>query len=322
MVDIGFTLMGEQRSPRDLVRDAVLAEQAGFDFLVASDHFHPWLEDQGHSPYVWSVLGAVAQATESVPFMTYVTCPILRYHPAVVAQKAATVALLSDGRFSLGVGAGENLNEHVVGDGWPPADVRHATLREALEIIRGLWSGGWFNYRGEHFDVESAKLYDLPDSPVQVGVAGSGASSCGLAAELGDFFIGTEPKPELASLYRGAGGKGDMVGQFPVAYSASALESQQLLRDQFRWGALGWKVQAELPGPAAFDAASQFVRPDDMGQVGAWGPDVEPYVEKVRAFVDAGYSRVALVQVGPDQQDFCKWYADVLGPALRDAFAE
>jgi G6PDH family F420-dependent oxidoreductase len=267
-------------------------------------------------------LGAVAQATQSVPFMTYVTCPILRYHPAVVAQKAATVALLSEGRFSLGVGAGENLNEHVVGDGWPPADIRHAMLREALEIVRGLWGGGWFNYRGEHFDVESAKLYDLPEQPVRIGVAASGASSAALAAELGDFLIGTEPKPELQSLYRDAGGQGELVGQFPVAFGPSAEDAQQLLRDHFRWGALGWKVMAELPGPIAFDAASQFVRPGDMGQVGAWGPDVEPYLEKVQAFVDAGYSRVALVQVGPAQQEFCTWYDDVLAPAVQAAFPD
>jgi G6PDH family F420-dependent oxidoreductase len=172
-VKIGYTLMGEQRGPRDLVDDAVLAEEAGFDFLVASDHFSPWLEVQGHAPYTWSVLGAVAQATSRIPFMTYVTCPIVRYHPAVVAQKAATVSLLSDGRFSLGLGAGENLNEHVVGAGWPPVDVRHQMLDEAVEIIRALWDGGYVNHRGRHYTVESAKLYDVPDVLPPIGIAGS-----------------------------------------------------------------------------------------------------------------------------------------------------
>jgi G6PDH family F420-dependent oxidoreductase len=316
-VEIGYTLMTEQRGPQDLVRDAVAAERAGFDFLVASDHFHPWLEEQGHAPAAWPVLGAVAQATQTIPFMTYVTCPLLRYHPAVVAQQAATLALLSDGRFSLGLGAGENLNEHVVGRGWPPADVRHAMLREAIEIIRSLWEGGWTNYRGQHFDVESAKLYDLPPTPVRIGVAASGTQSCALAAELGDFLIGTEPEPALRERYRAAGGTGEQVGQFPVRWDADAEAAQQLLRDQFRWAALGWKVQAELPGPPGFDAASQFVRPEDMASVGAWGPDVGPYLEKLQAFADAGYSRVALVQVGDGQEEFCEWVASELAPAAR-----
>lgn len=315
-MQIGYTLMGEQRSPKDLVRDAVLAEQAGFDFLVASDHYSPWLEVQGHSAYVWTVLGAVAQATEAIPFMTYVTCPIVRYHPAVVAQKAATLAALSDGRFSLGVGAGENLNEHVVGQGWPPVDVRHEMLREALAIIRELWSGSYVNHHGEHFDVESAKIYDLPEEPIRIGVAGSGSSSCAVAAEFGDFLIGTEPQPDLQEKYLAAGGSGEMVGQFPVVYGADAAAANHLLREQFRWGALGWKVQAELPGPVNFDAASQFVRDEDMADVGAWGPDVALYLEKLQAFADAGYSKVALVQVGPDQEQFCEWFTSTLKPAI------
>jgi G6PDH family F420-dependent oxidoreductase len=319
-MDLGFTLMSEQRAPRDLVRDAVLAESTGFDFLVASDHFHPWLEEQGHAPAVWPVLGAVAQATERIPFMTYVTCPILRYHPAVVAQQAATVALLSEGRFSLGVGAGENLNEHVVGRGWPPADVRHQMLRESLEVIRALWEGGWTSYRGRHVTVESAKLYDLPETPVRIGVAASGRQSCALAADLGDFLIGTEPKPSLQQDYRAAGGGGELVGQFPVAFGPDAQAANQLLRDQFRWAGLGWKVQAELPGPPAFDAASQFVRPEDMASVGAWGPDVEPYLDTLGQFAEAGYTRVAFVQVGPEQQAFCSWAASTLLPAARERF--
>jgi G6PDH family F420-dependent oxidoreductase len=316
VVDIGYTLMGEQRSPKDLVRDAVLAEQAGFDFMVASDHYFPWLEVQGHSPYTWSVLGAVAQATERIPFMTYVTCPIIRYHPVIVAQKAATLALLSDGRFSLGVGAGEQLNEHVVGQEWPPVDIRHEMLREALEIIRALWDGGYVTYRGAHFDAVSAKLYDLPDERVRIGVAGSGPSSCAIAAELGDFFIGTEPKPELQQKYQAAGGTGELVGQFPGCYGTDAKASQTKLHEQFTWGTLGWKVQAELPGPAGFEAATQYVRPEDMSDAGAWGPDTDLWVEKVKAFADAGYSRIALVQIGDEQEAFCDWFASTLKPAL------
>jgi G6PDH family F420-dependent oxidoreductase len=314
-VQIGYTLMSEQRGPRDLVADAVRAEQAGFDFLVASDHFHPWLEEQGHSPAAWPVLGAVAQATSRIPFMTYVTCPTIRYHPAVIAQQAATLQLLSEGRFSLGLGAGENLNEHVVGRGWPSADIRHEMLREAVEVILSLWEGGWTSYRGTHFDVESAKLFDLPDVLPPIGIAGSGRQSATIAAELGDFLIGTEPKPELHEAYAAAGGTGDQVGQFPVVFGPDPTAARQLLRDQFRWAALGWKVQSELPGPPAFDAASQLVRPEDMADVGAWGPAVEPYLDTLTAFRDAGYSKVALVQVGPDQEEFCAWFSEVLQPA-------
>ncbi|CAN5163730.1 LLM class F420-dependent oxidoreductase [soil metagenome] len=316
-MEIGYTLMGEQRSPKDLVRDAVRAEAAGFDFLVASDHYSPWLEVQGHSPHAWTVLGAVAQATERIPFMTYVTCPIVRYHPAVVAQKAATLALLSDGRFSLGVGAGENLNEHVVGQGWPPVTTRHSMLREALVIVRQLWTGQYVTFHGEHFDVEDAKLYDLPEEQVRIGVAGSGTSSCTLAAELGDFFIGTEPKPELKQKYAAAGGSGEMVGQFPVVYGPDADAALGVLHEQFRWGTLGWKVQAELPGPVNFQAAAQHVRPEDMAEAGAWGPHLDPYLEKISAFRDAGYERVALVQVGQDQDAFCEWFTSTLGPAVQ-----
>jgi G6PDH family F420-dependent oxidoreductase len=314
-VEIGYTLMGEQRGPRDLVDDSVRAEQAGFDFLVASDHFSPWLESQGHSPYTWTVLGAVAHATQRIPFMTYVTCPILRYHPAVVAQKAATLQLLSDGRFSLGLGAGEQLNEHVVGKGWPPVDVRHEMLAEAVQVIRSLWGGGFTNHRGKHFQVESAKLYDLPEAAPPIGIAASGPQSTALAAQQGDYLIATEPKAEIVRGYRDAGGTGDVIGQFPVCFGEEH-KSLQLLHEQFRWMGLGWKVNSELPGTAAFDSASQFVRDEDMAQTSAWGTDVSRYQEKVQAFADAGFTKVALVQVGPDQQEFCDWYTSDLKQAV------
>ncbi len=196
---IGYTMMCEQTGPQELVRDVVAAERVGFDFAVISDHYFPWLAEQGPSPYAWSVLGAAAQATERIPLMTYVTCPTFRYHPAVVAQKAATVALLSEGRFTLGLGAGENLNEHVIGGGWPAVDVRHERLREAVAIIRSLLEGGYVNHPGKHFDVESAKIWDLPAEPVPIGIAVSGAQSCALAGELADLMIAVEPEPELGA---------------------------------------------------------------------------------------------------------------------------
>ncbi len=199
-------MMCEQAGPKQLVRDVALAEEAGFDFAVISDHYFPWLDSQGHSPYAWSVLGAAAQATDHIPLMTYVTCPIRRYHPAVVAQKAATMQLLSDGRFTLGLGAGENLNEHIVGGRWPLAGVRHEMLEEAVEIIRALWEGDTVTYRGRHFDVESAKVWDLPDTAPPIGIAASGPASCRLAGRHADAMIATEPRPELGQMFDDAGG--------------------------------------------------------------------------------------------------------------------
>ncbi|TCJ20539.1 LLM class F420-dependent oxidoreductase [Rubrobacter taiwanensis] len=319
MVEIGYTMMCEQRSPGDLVRDAVHAERAGFDFAVISDHYHPWLEAQGHSPYAWSVLGAVAQATERIPLMTYVTCPTIRYHPAVVAQKAATVSLLSGGRFSLGLGAGENLNEHVVGAGWPPVDVRHEMLAEAVEIIRDLFGGGYVTYRGAHYAVEDARLFDPPEEPLEVGIAASGRESCNLAGEYGDFLIAVEPERELVQMYREAGGDGGKaVAQLPVSWGPDEAERRRIAHEQFSWLAAGWKVMAELPNPVNFEAYTQFVREDDVAELVPCGPEVEGIVEGVKRFADAGFTHVALVQIGDAQQEFCEFYRSKLGPALKE----
>jgi G6PDH family F420-dependent oxidoreductase len=315
---IGYTMMCEQRGPKDLVDDIVLAEQAGFDFSVISDHYSPWLEAQGHSPYAWSVLGAAAAKTSRIGLMTYVTCPTFRYHPAIVAQKAATVALLADGRFRLGLGAGENLNEHIVGGGWPGADTRHERLREAISIIRSLWGGGYVNYKGEHFEVASAKLYDLPEEPIQLGVAVSGEQSCQIAGELADIAIAIEPESDLVRLFADAGGRGKpVVGQGGCCYDTDAAAALKLAHEQFRWFGGGWKVNAELPGPQAFDAASQFVREDDIAEQIPHGPDVEPYVKAAKSFADAGFTEFAFVQIGSEQARFCEWYAETLRPALE-----
>jgi G6PDH family F420-dependent oxidoreductase len=317
---IGYTMMCEQRGPKDLVNDLVLAEQAGFDFSVISDHCSPWLESQGHAPYAWSVLGAAAAATERIGLMTYVTCPTFRYHPAIVAQKAATVALLSDGRFRLGLGAGENLNEHVVGGGWPPVDVRHEKLREAVEIIRALWEGEFVNYRGKHFNVESAKLYDLPEDPIQLGIAVSGKQSCDLAGAMADIAIAIEPDSEIVTRFEAAGGSGkSVVGQAGCCYGPDAVSALAMAHDQFRWFGGGWKVNAELPSTAGFEAASQYVRKEDLAADIAHGPDLEAYVKSAQGFADAGFTELAFVQIGPEQAAFCEWFATTLRPALESA---
>ena len=319
MTEFGYTMMSEQAGPRQLVADAVAAEQAGFDFAVISDHYFPWLDAQGHSSFAWSVLGAAAQATGRLPLMTYVTCPIIRYHPVIVAQAAATVQLLSGGRFTLGLGSGENLNEHVVGGGWPSVDVRHRMLGEAIEIIRRLWTGDYVTYDGEFFDADSAKIWDLPDTPPPIAVAVSGPQSCQLAGELGDAMVAVEPSNELGDAFDAAGGAGrPRIGQVPVCFDRDEAAAVARAHEQFRWFAGGWKVNAELPGTAAFDSASQFVRPEDVAEEIPCGADVGRAVEAVRPYVAAGFTHIALVQVGGDHQDeFIRWAEQELLPALR-----
>jgi G6PDH family F420-dependent oxidoreductase len=320
MVSFGYTLMTEQAGPRQLVRDAERAEQAGFDFEVISDHYFPWLDEQGHSPYAWSVLGAITQVTRRVELMTYVTCPTMRYHPAVVAQKAATIQLLADGRFLLGLGAGENLNEHVVGRGWPPVNVRHEMLREAVEIIRALFQGGYVSYDGAHFRVDSAKLWDLPERPPPVGIAASGGQSVELAARLGDALVAVEPSAELVRAF-GSGGR--KVGQLAVSYDPDTDTAVRRAHEQFRWFGGGWKVNAELPGTAGFAAASQAVRPEDVAKSIPCGPDVERHVDAIAPWVEAGFTDVALVQVGGDAQgDYLDWAEHTLLPALRKRYGQ
>jgi G6PDH family F420-dependent oxidoreductase len=321
VVQFGYTLMTEQAGPRELVRFAAEAERAGFAFEVMSDHYFPWLEEQGHSPNAWSVLGAVTQATERVGLMTYVTCPIMRYHPAVVAQQAATVQLLSHNRFTLGLGAGENLNEHVVGRGWPPVNVRHEMLAEAMQIIGGLFDGGYVDYAGDHYRVDSAKLWDLPDVRVPIATAVSGEQSAGLFAPMSDAMIAVEPKPELVqqwdSIRRTESPK---IAQLPVCWDPDRGAAVRRAHEQFRWFAGGWKVNAELPGPSAFAAATGFVTEDDVAQNIPCGPDVDPIVAAAKPFWEAGFTHLALVQIGGDHQDgFFEFARDRLLPALNEA---
>lgn len=318
-MQIGYTLMSEEHGPRELVAIAERAEQLGFDFLVASDHFHPWVSEQQHSPNVWAVLGAVAQATNRVHLQTFVTCPILRYHPAIVAQQAATVALLSDGRFTLGLGAGERLNEHVVGQGWPPVSVRHEMLHEAIEIIRLLWKGGYQSFRGQHLTLEDARVFDLPDQPIELALAVSGLESVQLAIERADAMIATEPNAELVARFTESCPGASVTGQIPAAWAADEQSGLELAHRQFRWSALGWKVQAELPNPVNFDAAAQHVRPDDLAGTIPHGPDPANYVKALREFADAGFTRMALVQVGEDQDGFFEFWESTLRPALDEA---
>ncbi len=320
MTRFGYTLMTEQSGPKQLVEYAVAAERAGFDFEVSSDHYFPWLDAQGHAPYAWSVLGAVAHATERVGLMTYVTCPTVRYHPAVVAQQAATLGVLSDGRFLLGLGAGENLNEHVVGERWPAVDERHEMLYEAVEIITELFAGELLSYRGNHFQVDSARLWDLPETPVEVGVAVSGRQSVEHFAALADHLVSTEPKSSLVERWDALRREASLppsrkIGQMPICWDTDADAAVARAHEQFRWFGLGWPVNANLPTPESFTRATQFVRPDDVAQSIPCGPDLDAIVEAASAYWEAGFTDLALVQIGDEkQQEFLDTAA---GPLLK-----
>jgi G6PDH family F420-dependent oxidoreductase len=318
----GYTLMTEQSGPRQLVDYAVAAEEAGFDLEVSSDHYSPWLMSQGHAPYAWTVLGAVAQATSRVQLATYVTCPIIRYHPAVVAQKAATLQLLSDGRFLLGLGSGENLNEHITGEGWPPVAQRQDMLVEAATIIRELFSGELVTWEGDYFRVDSARLWDAPDGGVPIGIAVSGESSVSRFAPLADHLIAVEPDAELIKAWdqqkNGTGSR--KIGQIPISWDPDEKRAIERAHQQFRWFGGGWAVNADLPTPAGFEGASQFVRPEDIAEQIPCGPDLDKIVEAVQPFQQAGFTDLAIVQVGDEGQSaFLEQAAKPLLEKLRAA---
>ena len=323
MAEVGYTLMTEQAGPADLVRWAARAEQTGFGLLVSSDHFFPWVDEMGHAPNAWVTLGAVAQATEQAELMTYVTCPTMRYHPAVVAQQAATLGLLSEGRFTLGLGAGESLNEHVAVSAWPNADQRQEMLVEAVTIIRALFDGGYVNFGGEYYEVDAAKLWDLPERPVPLGIAVSGRQSCERFAPMADVMIAVEPEESLGTWWDAASGRppSRKVGQLPISWGPDRDQCVQRAHELFRWFGSGFKVNAELPGTSAFAAASQFVRPEDVAGSIPCGDSVEAVVKAASAFWAAGFTDLALVQIGgtePEQDRFFQAAPDLI-MALKES---
>lgn len=326
MTRFGYTLMTEQSGPKQLVDYAVSAERLGFDFEVCSDHYSPWLSAQGHAPNAWTVLGAVAHATENVELYTYVTCPTMRYHPAVVAQQAATLQILADGRFTLGVGSGENLNEHVVGRGWPTVARRQEMLREAVQIIKELFTGEVVDWRGDYFQVDSARLWDVPEASVAVAAAVSGDRSVEAFALLADHLIAVEPEKDLVDGWhaarKGTGlpGESRVIGQIPICWDPDEEAAVARAHEQFRWFAGGWSVNVDLPTTAGFAGATQFVRPEDVASSIPCGPDLDAVVAAVSEYWKAGFTDIALVQIGDDGQDrFLNEAAQPLLEKLRAA---
>lgn len=318
MVAIGYALSSEEHAPNDLVRYARRAEEVGFSFALISDHYHPWIDRQGHSPFVWSVIGGIAQATQRLRLGTGVTCPIIRMHPAIIAQAAATSAVMLPGRFFLGVGTGENLNEHIVGLHWPPHQVRLAMLEEAIAVIRQLWQGGMQSHHGRYFTVENARIYTLPDHPPPIMVAAGGPRAAELAGRIGDGLIGTAPQKELVQQFEAAGGAGKpRYGQLTVCWAQDEATARRTAYEIWPNAGVKGELSQELPTPAHFEQAAGMVREDDIAQKIVCGPDPERHIQGIRQFIDAGYDHVYVHQVGPDQEGFFQFYAREVLPQLR-----
>jgi G6PDH family F420-dependent oxidoreductase len=317
MVELGFTLSAEEGEPSDLVRLAELAEEAGFSFATISDHFHPWISAQGHSPFVWSVLGGIAARTERLRVGTAVTCPLIRMHPAIVAHAAATTAAMMPGRFFLGVGTGENLNEHVTGDRWPSASERRDLLEEAIGILRELWEGGLVEHRGPHYRVIDARLYTLPPEPPPIYVAAGGERATRMAAELGDGMIGTAPESELVRSFEQHGGRGKpRLGQITICW---AQDEAAAIDTAMRWwptAAVPGELTQELPLPRHFEQASGSVTPSELAELIVCGPDVDKHVEAILRYEEAGYDHVFVHQVGPDQEGGLRFLAEQVLPRV------
>ncbi len=318
MVAIGYALSSEEHQPNDLVRHARMAEEAGFTFALISDHFHPWIEKQGHSPFVWGVIGGIAQATKTLQLGTGVTCPTVRIHPAIIAHAAATAAAMMPGRFFLGVGTGENLNEHVTGAVWPEWQVRAEMLEEAVEVMRALWEGEEQSHYGRHYTVTNAKLYTLPEEPVPVMVAASGPKAAEMAGRIGDGFIGTSPKRETVEGFEEAGGKGKpRYGQATVCWAADEATARKLAHETWPTGAMPGELSQELPSPKHFAQAAQMVTEEMVAESTVCGPDAKRHIEEIQKYIDAGYDHVYIHQIGPDQEGFIDFYQREVLPHVR-----
>lgn len=319
MTSIGYALSSEEHSPADLVRHAALAEEAGFEFALISDHFHPWIDKQGHSPFVWSVLGGIAQATRTLRVGTGVTCPSMRIHPAIIAQAAATTAVMMPGRFFLGVGTGENLNEHILGDRWPDWDVRARMLEEAIDVIRTLWRGEVTSFDGEFFTVENARLYTLPEDPIPITVAASGPRAAALAGRIGDGFVGTGPEAELINAFDEARSSKARphYGQLTVCWGPDEKKARKLAHEVWPTAAIPGEAGQELPNPAHFEQLAEIVSEEMIAERIVCGPDLDRLSEAVKQYVDAGYEHIYLHQIGPDQEAFIETIGRDLLPRLR-----
>jgi len=317
MTAFGYTLSSEEHGPADLVAFARKAEESGFDFVSISDHYHPWTRSQGHSPFVWSVLGAVAQATERIEVGVGVTCPILRVHPAILAQATATTSLLLGDRFSWGVGTGEALNEHVVTSAWPDPQVRREMLEEAVGLIRELWAGDTVDHRGRHYEVHNTRLFDAPQVPIPVIVSGFGPESAALAGRIGDGYWGTAPTRELLAAYAHAGGRGPRYAQLTICWAEDEDDAKKTVREIWPTAGLSGQLSQDLPTWSHFEDATEPLTIEQVTDSIPCGPGiVERLSDTVRKYVDVGYDHVYFHQVGHDQSGFFRFWDRELQPAV------
>ena len=317
MLKIGYKLSSEEHRPQDLVAQARRAEQCGFSFAMISDHFHPWIDAQGQSPFVWPVIGAIAQATRKLLLGTAVTCPTIRIHPGIIAQAAATAASIMPGRFILGLGAGENLNEHIFGDRWPPVRIRHAMLKEAVEIIRLLWGGKQGNFSGEYYQVENARIYTLPDELPPIALAASGANAAKLAAEIGDGFVGTTADAEVIDVFNRSGGSGKpRYGELTVCWAENQNQAEETAYKEWPISGLSRPLMSELALPNYFEQAAAMIDRSAVAKTVICGPDPERHWEAIQKYDRAGYDHVFVHQVGADQEGFFQFYERKILPQL------
>lgn len=319
MVALGYALSSEEHDPRKLVRFAQMAEESGFDFTVISDHFHPWTSHQGSSPFAWTVLGGIAATTERITVGTAVTCPIMRYHPAIIAQAAATAATMMPGRFFLGLGSGELLNEHVVGQHWPPPAVRLSMLREAIEVIRDLWSGDEIDHHGEYFDVEQARIFTLPAQPPPIVVASTGDTSARLAGE-NDGLMLTAPLTKVIETFERSGGAGKpRYGQLSMSL---AKDDATARRNAFEWwptAAVNGPLNTEIATPGIYDSLVKLVSEEDVTATMPCSSDAGPFLKAIDEYAKKGVTHLALHPIGPDQETFFEFFRTALRPALAQA---
>lgn len=312
MTEIGYALSSEEHEPNDLVEYASQAESVGFDFEMISDHYHPWTRTQGNAPFVWSVLGGIAEATDSIPIGTGVTCPTIRIHPAIIAQAAATAASMLEDRFFLGVGTGENLNEHVLGDRWPEVDVRLAMLEEAVDVIRLLFQGGMKSHHGEYYTVENAQLFTLPEEPPPIYVGAGGEKVASAVSAFGDGLVTTAPKEDVVDAF----GDSPCYGHVFVCWAETEAAGRECAYEWWPNGAIEGELSAELPTPAHFEQATGMVTEDDVAERITCGPDADRHIEKIQEYVDAGIDHAYIHQVGPDQEGFFEFYESEVLPSF------
>ncbi len=315
MPEIGAFLSSEEHSARALVRQAQMAEAAKMRGVFISDHYHPWIDAQGESPFIWSVIGAVSAAT-SLRVTTGVTCPTVRMHPAILAQAAATAQSLLEGRFVFGVGSGEALNEHILGDRWPPAATRLEMLEEAIEVMRALWQGHLVTHHGRHYTVENARLYSLPHAPPPVAISAFGPEAADLAARIGDGFITVRADGDLLEKYRGQGGEGPAIAALKVCWDHDDGKARKLAHQLWPTEALEGQLAQELPLPSQFESAAAQVTEDMVADIVPCGPDPERHVAAITEYLEAGFDRVYINQIGPEQEGFFSFFVHEIEPRL------